>query len=50
LRVTLGIGLLVVIPVGLVFVIVWIVAIIQAAIAANRGLAFRYPLSIRFIS
>jgi uncharacterized protein len=48
--VTLGIGLLVIIPVGLVFVVVWIVAIIQAAIAANRGQAYRYPLSIRFIT
>jgi len=48
--VTLGIGLVLLIPAGLVLAVIWIVATIQAAIAANRGQLFRYPLSIRFIS
>ena len=46
--VTLGIGLLVILPVGLVFVVVWLVCSIKAAMRANDGLTYRYPLTFRF--
>lgn len=45
--VTLGIGLLVILPVGLVFVVVWLVCSIKAAMRANDGLTYRYPLTFR---
>jgi len=47
---TLGVGLLVVIPVALVVMVLSLVAIIMGTMAASRGDDFRYPLSIRFIS
>lgn len=48
--VTLGIGLLAIIPVGFAAAIFWIVVTIMAAVAANRGDGYRYPLTIRFIT
>lgn len=47
---TLGIGLIVVIPLLLVLGVLWLVFTIQAALAASRGEPYRYPLSIRLIS
>ncbi len=48
--VTFGIGLLAIIPVAFAVAIFWIVVTIMAAVAANRGDGYRYPLSIRFIT
>ena len=47
--VTLGLGLLIIVPIGLVIAVLWLVWTIQAAIAASRGETYRYPLSIRLI-
>ena len=44
---TLGIGVLLVAPLGLVLAIVWVVCTIRAAMAANDGKPYRYPLSMR---
>ncbi len=38
------------IPVLLAAVVGWLVLVIVAAVAANKGEAYRYPLTIRFIS
>lgn len=48
--VTFGIGLLLVVPAGLVVGVVWIVVTIIAAVRASEGRAYRYPLTIRFVS
>lgn len=47
---TLGIGLLVLIPVILVILVVALVAILQATMRASRGEDYRYPLTLRFVS
>jgi uncharacterized Tic20 family protein len=44
---TLGIGLIVLIPLGIVLALVWLVCSIQAAIAANDGLHYQYPFTMR---
>ena len=46
---TLGVALLVIIPVGLVVAVLALVFIIQATMAASRGEDYRYPLTIRFV-
>ncbi|MEO8671086.1 MAG: DUF4870 domain-containing protein [Tahibacter sp.] len=47
--ITLGIGLLIAIPAWIVIGIVWLVFTIIAAIKANEGVRYRYPVSIRLI-
>lgn len=47
--ITLGIGLVVVVPAAIVFFVVWVVCTILAAVKANRGEGYRYPLTIRFV-
>ena len=47
--VTLGIGLLLTVPLGIIIGIAWLVVTIMAAIKANDGVAYRYPLTIRLI-
>lgn len=47
--VTLGIGLIIAVPVALVVGIAWLVFTIIAAIKANEGVAYRYPLTLRLI-
>lgn len=47
--VTLGIGALLTVPVMLVVGIGALVLIVMAAIKANEGVAYRYPLTIRLI-
>lgn len=47
--VTLGIGLLIAIPVGIIVAISWLVFTIIAAIKASEGVAYRYPVSLRLI-
>jgi uncharacterized Tic20 family protein len=43
------VGLLL-IPLLFALMVVWIVLVIVAAVRANRGEAYRYPLTIRFLS
>ena len=46
---TFGIGLLIAVPIGVLAVLGWLVLTIIAAIKANEGVAYRYPLSLRLI-
>jgi len=47
--VTLGLGALLTLPIMLVVGIAALVLIIIAAMKANQGIAYRYPMTIRFI-
>ena len=47
---TLGVGLLVVLPVVLVIALLALVFIVRATMRAGNGEDYRYPLSLRFIS
>jgi uncharacterized protein len=47
--VTLGLGLLVILPIAGVIAVAWIVAVVVAAVRAWDGEPFRYPLTIRFV-
>jgi uncharacterized Tic20 family protein len=47
---TIGLGLIIVIPVGIVAVIAALVFLIQASIKANNGEDYRYPLTLRLVS
>ena len=47
--VTLGIGLIVAVPLWIIIGIAWLVLTIMAAIAANKGEAYRYPFALRLI-
>ncbi len=46
---TLGIGLIVVIPVGLAVGVAALVFMVLASIAASNGEDYRYPLNIRLV-
>ncbi len=46
---TLGLGLVIVVPATVVFFVTWVVATIVAAVKANAGEGYRYPLTIRFV-
>jgi hypothetical protein len=46
--VTLGLGLVVLLPLGLIWVVFYLVVVIQAALRARRGAPYRYPLTLRF--
>jgi uncharacterized Tic20 family protein len=47
--VTLGLGLIVVIPLGLVFLVAALVFLIQGSVKALNGEDYDYPLSLRFV-
>jgi uncharacterized Tic20 family protein len=47
--VTLGLGLLVVIPLGAILAIAALVVIVMATIAAADGRDYRYPLTLRLV-
>ena len=47
--VTLGVGLLIAVPLGIIIGIGWLVLTIIASIKANEGQAYRYPVAIRLI-
>ncbi|MBW3562793.1 MAG: DUF4870 domain-containing protein, partial [Actinobacteria bacterium] len=47
---TIGFGVLVVVPIGLVIGITWLILTILAAVKASNGERYRYPLTIRFVS
>jgi uncharacterized Tic20 family protein len=48
--VTLGLGLLLFIPVGVAAVVAWLVLVVIAAVKASKGEFYRYPLNIRFVT
>ena len=48
--VTIGLGLIIVIPVGIAAVVAALVFLIQASIRAANGEDYRYPLTLRFVS
>ena len=48
--VTLGLGLLLTIPLGLALFVYWIVFTIIAAVNANNGIRYRYPMTLRLIN
>lgn len=48
--ITLGIGLLLTIPLGLALFVYWIVFTIIAAVNANNGVRYRYPMTLRLVS
>jgi uncharacterized Tic20 family protein len=45
--VTLGLGLIVILPIALVLAIVWVVCSIKAAMNASDGQEYRYPFTFR---
>jgi len=47
--ITLGLGLLIAVPVGIIAGVAWLVLTIVAAVKANEGVAYRYPISLRLI-
>lgn len=47
---TLGIALVLVVPLGAVIAVIALVLVIRAAIAANNGKDYRYPLTWRILS
>ena len=47
---TLGLGLVLVLPLLLAVVVGWIVLTILAAVRASEGREYRYPFTIRFVS
>lgn len=47
--VTLGIGVLIAWPIGMVLFVGWIILTIIAAIKANEGIAYRYPFTLRLV-
>lgn len=46
---TLGIGLIIAVPLWIIIGIGWLVFTIIAAIKANEGVLYRYPLTLRLI-
>ncbi|MGV8931729.1 MAG: DUF4870 domain-containing protein [Luteimonas sp.] len=46
---TLGIGLIVAVPLWIIIGIAWLVLTIIAAIKANEGVAYRYPFALRLV-
>ncbi|MBA2773021.1 MAG: DUF4870 domain-containing protein [Nocardioidaceae bacterium] len=47
--VTLGVGLLVIVPLVIAIAVLLLIFVIQAGVKANSGDEYRYPLTIRFI-
>ena len=47
--ITLGIGLLLTIPLGLALFVYWLVFTIIAAVNANSGIRYRYPFTLRLV-
>jgi uncharacterized protein len=46
---TLGLALLLIIPLALVVAVAWFILVIIAGMAASRGEQYRYPLTIRLV-
>ena len=48
--ITIGLGLIIVIPLALVALVWIVVVVIQASVKATNGEDYRYPLTIRLVS
>ncbi len=48
--ITFGIGIVLTGPLMLVLGVAWIVLVIVAAIKANEGVAYRYPMTLRLVN
>jgi uncharacterized Tic20 family protein len=48
--ITFGIGLLLTVPLGLALFVYWIVFTIIAAVNANNGIRYRYPMTLRLVN
>jgi uncharacterized Tic20 family protein len=46
---TFGIGILLTLPIGIALGIVWLIFTIMAAIKANEGVGYRYPINLRLV-
>lgn len=46
---TFGIGALLTLPLGIALGIVWLIFTIMAAIKANEGVSYRYPINLRLV-
>lgn len=44
---TIGLGLIITVPLGIILALVWLICSIMAAMAANDGALYRYPFTIR---
>jgi uncharacterized Tic20 family protein len=47
--ITLGLGALIAVPVGVIVGVAWLVLTIMGAIRANEGVRYRYPFTLRLI-
>ncbi|HAI60089.1 MAG TPA: DUF4870 domain-containing protein [Xanthomonadaceae bacterium] len=47
--ITLGIGLIIILPTVGAFVLVWLILTIIATMKANEGVAYRYPFALRLV-
>ena len=47
--VTIGIGLLLTVPLGFALFVYWVVFTIIAAVNANNGIRYRYPMTLRLV-
>lgn len=47
--VTLGVGIVLTLPLGILLGLAWLVLTVMAAIKANEGVAYRYPFTLRLI-
>ncbi|HPN79977.1 DUF4870 domain-containing protein, partial [Dokdonella sp.] len=48
--VTVGIGLLLAVPLGFALFFYWLIFTIIAAVNANNGVRYRYPMTLRLVS
>ncbi|MBX3702293.1 MAG: DUF4870 domain-containing protein [Steroidobacteraceae bacterium] len=46
---TFGIGALLTVPLGVALGLVWLIFTIMAAIKANEGVSYRYPINLRLV-
>lgn len=46
---TFGIGIFLTLPIGIACGIVWVIFTIMAAIKANEGVSYRYPINLRLV-
>lgn len=47
---TIGIGLIVIVPLAIGLFVAWLVFTIKAGMAASRGEYYRYPMTVRMVS
>lgn len=47
--ITIGIGLILTVPLGFILFFAWLIFTVIAAINANNGVSYRYPLTLRLV-